>query len=132
MDLTQANIVELLPTAVRTSTATGTGVDIHGYAGTAQFILTSSVATAGTTPTLNVTLEHSDVVGSGYAAISGAAFTEITDGADATEMMELNLDGLKPFVRAVGTIAGTNTPTFGFGVVMVAVRQAGRNASQLV
>ena len=90
----------------------------------------SSAATAGVTPTLNVKIQESDSLATGYTDISGAAFSEVTDAADATEMISLNIDETKQYIRVVGTIGGTSTPTFGFGVTMVAMRESGRNASQ--
>jgi hypothetical protein len=131
MNLQQSNVVELAANAVRTSTLTATGVEVKDYDGPCHLILQSSAATAGTTPSLNVKLQHSDVVGSGYEDVSGVAFTEVTD-ADLTEMLTVQIGDLKRFVRVVGTIAGTETPTFGFGVVMVGNLQSGRNASQSI
>lgn len=132
MNITQMNVVELAANAVRTSTLTATGVDISAYSGPCHVILQSSAATAGTTPTLNVTLEDCDTVGGSYTAITGAAFAEVDDTPDSTQMITIYPDHLKKFVRVVGTIAGTNTPTFGFGVSMVGCMQAGRNSSQSV
>lgn len=254
-ELIYANIIELAPNAVRTSTLTGTGVDIRSYGGDAQVILQSSAATNGSSPTLTCKLQESDdnvlltaqietftavadssasldgtymtlydedgsvgvwidVDNSGttipagasaadralevtgvvtdatanavatqmastingdskfsasatnavvtvthatggdvsdgtagdtgftsftvttngadlsYADISGATFSQVTDAADATEMIPLNIDETKRYVRLIGTIGGSSTPTFGFGVAMVACREAGRNASQ--
>ena len=129
--LDRANVVELLANAVRTSTVTATGFEIRPYAGIAQLILQSSAKTAGTAPTLDVTIEESDVLGSGYTAISGAVFAQVTT-SDITEMIAINTDELKPFIRVVGTIGGTSTPTFGFGVSMLGTLQAGRNSSQAV
>jgi len=132
MDIIEANVVELAPMAVRTSTYTGTGQDVSNYTGPCHVILQSSAATAGTTPTLAVKLQDSDVVGSGYEDVTGATFTGLTDAVDVTQMITIKPDELKKFVRVVGTIGGTATPTFGFGVSMVGVLQAGRNSSQTV
>lgn len=71
MNLIQANIVEMAPMAVRTSTLTATGVNLSAYTGPMHFILQSSAATAGTTPTLNVTIEQCATVGGTYSAITG-------------------------------------------------------------
>jgi len=131
MKLIQSNVVELAANAVRTSTLTTTGVDVAAYDGPCHLILQSSAATAGTTPTLNVKLQHSDASGSGFADVTGVAFSEVTD-ADLTEMLTVQIGDLKRYVRLVGTIAGTDTPTFGFGVVMVGNLQSGRNASQSI
>lgn len=132
MDLLQANVVELSAVAESTSTRTATGVDISKLSGPIQIILASSAATAGTTPSLNVKIQESDSSGSGYTDVSGATFTEVTDAADLTEMIALQADELKQYIRVVGTIAGTSTPTFQFGVVAVACNKAGRNSSQAV
>lgn len=132
MELSQVNVVELAATAQRTSTLTATGVDVRSYDGIAQIILTSSAATAGTSPTLDVKIQESDSLGSGYTDISGAAFAQVTDAADSTQMIALNIGEHKQYLRVIGTIGGTATPTFQFGVVMVANRESGRNASQSV
>jgi len=124
------NVVELAATAERTSTLTGSGVDLSDYTGPVNIILTSS-AGAGTTPTLNVKLQESAASGSGYEDVSGAVFAEVDGSADSTQMITLQVDSLKQYVRVVGTIAGTD-PVFSFGVVAVARQQAGMNTSQAV
>lgn len=130
MNLHQANVVELAACAERTSTLTGSGVEIRDFDGVAQVILMSSAATAGTTPTLNVKLQECDTVGGSYTDVAGATFSEVTDAADACQMIAIKPGELKPFIKVIGTIAGTSTPTFQFGVVLVGTLHAGRNASQ--
>lgn len=132
MSLLQANVIELSAVAQSTSTRTATGVDIRNYDGPINITLASSAATAGTNPTLDVKIQHSDASGSGYADVSGATFTQVTDASDLTEMLTLQCSDLKRYVRVVGTIGGTSTPTFQFGVVAHARKKAGRNASQSV
>lgn len=132
MRLSQANVVELAPMALRTSTLTGTGQDISNYTGICQVILQSTAATVGTNPTLDVKLQESDVVGSGYTDITGAVFAQLTAAADVTSMIAIKPDELKKFIRVIGTIGGTSTPTFAFGVSLVGCLQAGRNSSQVV
>lgn len=132
MKVIQSNVVELVANAVRTSTLTGTGVDVSAYDGPCHLILQSSAATAGASPTLIVKLEHSDIVDSAFADVTGVVFTTVTAAADRTQMLTVQIGDLKRFVRVVGTIAGTETPTYGFGVTMVGNLQAGRNASQSI
>lgn len=132
MNLLQANVVELAANAVRTSTLTATGVDVSDFDGPVQVILHTSAATVGTDPTLNVKIQESDTVGSGYTDVTGATFAEVTDAADSTEMIAFQIGARKKFLRVVGTIGGTSTPTFGFGVVMIGHKHAGRNSSQAV
>lgn len=132
MNILQANNVELVANAVRTATLTpANGVDIRQYDGPAQIILMASAATAGTSPTLNIKLQHSDVVNDGFEDVPGAAFNQVTDAADLTQMIPVQASALKRYVRCLCTHGGTNTPTFGYGVVMVAFRHNGRNSTQV-
>jgi hypothetical protein len=55
--------------AVLTATATGTGVDTAGFEAAAVIINTGAIAGAGV---FNVTLEESDVSGSGYTAVAAS------------------------------------------------------------
>lgn len=133
MDLTQANVAELIANAVRTATLTpSNGVDVKDFDGPVLLILQASAATAGTTPTLNVKLQHSDVINDAFADVTGVAFNQVTGAADLTQMLTVQIGALKRYVRCVATIAGTDTPTFGFGVSMVGCLHQGRNASQVV
>lgn len=113
--------VEMLAAQTATSTATGTGQDIQVYDKSAKFILSSTAGT-GTTPTLDVVVEHSDVVGSGYAAAAGGTFTQVTDAAASFQTLDVDIRGLKKFIRVVATIAGT-TPSFTFSVVGIFTQQ---------
>ena len=112
------NIVELSANAQSTSTRTGTGIDIQQYDGLAKIILMSGAASAGTTPTLDVKIQESDAQGSGFADLTGATFTQVTDAADSTEMIQIDVSSTKRYIRVIGTIGGTATPTFDFGVCM--------------
>jgi len=132
LTVNRLNIIELAGAAERTSTLTATGVDMRQYAGLAKIILLSSVATAGTTPTLDVKIEESDALASGYTDLAGATFAQVTDAADSTEAIQIDLSGTKRYIRVIGTIAGTSTPTFQFGVCAMAVRHGGTNSSQAV
>ena len=133
MNLRQSNIVELAPlVSGRTSTLTGSAVDLRKYEGVGQIILQCEAASAGTDPTMNVKIQESATSGGSYTDVSGAAFTEVTDAADSTQMIAIDLAACKGFVKVIGTIGGTSSPAFTFGVSMVANRKAGRNASQAV
>ena len=65
-----------------------------------------------------------------YTDVSGATFSQVTDAADACQMVAIKPDELKEYIRVIGTIGGTSTPTFGFSVVAVTELESGRNASQ--
>lgn len=128
--LIQANVVEMEAPARQTATFNTADIDLTKYSGPVQVILTSS-AGGGTTPTLNVKLQDATASGGTYADITGAAFAEVTDAADSTQMITLQADETRGFIKVVGTITGTS-PTFDMAVVAVGCLKAGRNASQAV
>lgn len=114
------NRIALHPTAERTATVSGTGVDVTDFVGELAVIL-NSAAGGGTSPTLNVKLQDSDAVAGSYADISGATFTQVI-GAASAQKIAVKVDGLNKFIRAVGTITGTS-PVFTFSVNAVGVKQ---------
>jgi hypothetical protein len=127
-----AIVTELLKPASRTSTGAATSalVDMRGFKGPVAVVLHSAKAAAGTTPTLTPKLVHSDASNGTPADLEdlvwvdsdGAEVAEITDAADPGPLVCIfdprETDG---FVGFVGTIAGTNTPTFVCGVSYAAV-----------
>lgn len=116
----KASVEEVLPGVRVTATGNGTGVDCQDYVGKAKFILITS-AGGGTSPTLDVKLQDS-ADNSTWADISGATFTQVTDAADATEAISVDIDGADRYIRAVKTVTGTS-PTFDCGLVMVGCKQ---------
>jgi len=121
--LAQAVGLVLAAAARRTSTLTGTGIDVLAYEGVALVVLNASAGT-GTTPTLDVKLQHSDD-NSTYADVTGGAFTQVTDvaGSAGVQVKKINVSDLKRYVRVIGTIAGT-TPSFDFGVELIGIKKA--------
>jgi hypothetical protein len=114
----------LVEAQTATSTVTGTGVDVTQWEGLARAILNSGAASVGTLPTLNVKLQHCATVSGTYADITGAVFTEVTDAAALLEAITVNVSDLHGFVRALGTIGGTATPTFAFSVTLSGFKKA--------
>lgn len=111
----------LLACDSRTASANGTGVDLEGSTGAegeAFVILFSDAASAGTNPTLDVKLQESDALGSGYTDISGATFTQVTNAA-SEQKITINTNDTKRYLRAVGTIGGTNSPAFTYAVGLI-------------
>ena len=112
LNIQSVTALTLVAPSTRTATVTGTGVDLSPYVNTVNTNLkiVADVGTVtGTTPTLDITVEESDSSGSGYSAITGAAFTQIT--ATGTGAVEIHTKTNKRYIRAVGTIGGT-TPSF--------------------
>lgn len=105
-------VAEILAANARTSTATSSGVDSWAQGRSQALVLLLSIgARSGTTPTLDVKLQHSDD-DSSYSDVAGAAFAQKTN----TGFAELTARNFKRYVRVVATIAGT-TPSFTFAVI---------------
>ncbi len=124
--LAQAVGLSLAESDQRTSTLTGSAVDIQDYEGVALAVLNSGAASAGTTPTLDVKVQHSDTTTSGdFADVTGATFTQVTEvaGTAGVQVLKLNVSNLKRYIRVIGTIGGTATPTFDFGVDFIGFKK---------
>jgi len=122
--LSQVVALILAPPIARTATLTGTAIDITDYEGVGLFVLNAALATAGTTPTLNCKLQHSDTSGGTYADVTGGAFTEVTDAAgNGVQVLKLNVSDLKAHVKLIGTIAGANA-SFDFAAQFIGVKKA--------
>ena len=116
--------IDLLPMQSVTATGNGTGVDVQQFVGEISVLLASK-ATAGTTPTLDVTLEDS-ADNSTFAAISGAAFTQVTDAGTSAAVLHkitLKVGGVKRYIRAVKTLGGTSSPAFMTTCIAEGVKQ---------
>lgn len=110
-------VLNLAAAASRTTTLTGTGVDLQPYEGRVELILTSSAATAGSSPTLDVKVQDS-ADNSSFADVSGLTFTQVTDAA-SVQSLAINKPALRRYVRVIGTIGGTSSPAFTYAVVGV-------------
>ncbi len=103
----QFDVKELLPAASQAaSTVNGTGVDLQGYInpGGRQMKAILNVGTISAGTTCDVKMQESDVVGSGYTDIVGAAFTTVTT---VTGQQEIHFRTNKRYVRAVCVTVGT-------------------------
>lgn len=107
----------------RTATLTGTAIDILDYEGQAIFTLSAGAATAGTNPTLDVVIQHSSD-NSSFSAVTGGAFTQVTTTA-SLQTIVLNVSDLKRYVRVVGTLGGTSTPTFPWSATFYGQKKVG-------
>ena len=110
--------VALAAVAARTSTLTGTALDINAYDGLVLVVL-HGVRTAGD---LTPTLEHSDVSGSGFVTVPTgifAGFTAITAGTDFLQAVVLDASAAKGFIRLIGTAANSPNHTYGATVIPI-------------
>lgn len=114
--LRSTGIITLVALAERTVTGQGAAVPVALYKDDGKAILlANSVSGAGRT--LDVSIEDSADGSTGWAA-TGLAFSQVGT-ADADEAIDVYLDGLRGFIRAAWTIAGT-TPVYRFGVAFLA------------
>lgn len=91
---------------VVTATVTGTGFDVGAFTGTGLNALLSLGAGTGS-GSIDVKLQESDVVGSGYTDIPGATFTQLVVANVNTDYKLFTQKSTKRFVRAVLTVTGT-------------------------
>ena len=118
-------VASLLGADSRSASANGTGFDLQGSndaEGEAIVILDSEAGT-GTSPTLDVKLQES-ANNSDWSDISGATFTQVTDGGAGFEKISINVNDTERYLRAVATLGGT-TPAFVFGVSLVYSKKYG-------
>lgn len=110
----------LHPVASETSTFTGATTniaDLKDYDGDIQIILDAGAAASSGTMTGKI--QHSDTTTSGdFSDVTGGGFTAVAQAA-AKEVITLNRDSLKRYIRFVGTIAASGTTIYsvnGYGL----------------
>lgn len=113
---------ELIPPTVTDTTVTGDAVDILELEGAGLFVVDTVLGT-GTTPTLDITIEHCDTDDGSFAEVTDISFTQVTGAAGAgLQTAVCNLSNLKRYVHAVATIDGT-TPEFAFQVALIGMKK---------
>ena len=120
--LDKLQLTALHPTAARTATGNGTGIDVQTMDGD-LFLVLDSAAGTGTSPTLDIKVQSSDTSGGTYSDITGATFTQVT-GTASQQAITISKDEAKRYIRVVYTISGTS-PSFTFSVNAVGVKKYG-------
>jgi hypothetical protein len=115
----------LLGADSRSASANGSSFDLQGSndAEGEAIVILDSEAGSGTSPTLDVKLQESSD-DSTWSDISGATFTQVTDGGAGFEKISINVNDTERYLRAVATLGGT-TPAFVFGVSLVYSKKYG-------
>ena len=103
----------------RTSTVTGSGIDLKGYESTVAFVQDVG-AVSGTSPTLDGKIQDS-ADNSSFSDVTGYTFTQVTSSTN-TQVLNVDPRYVRRYVRYVGTIAGT-TPSFGLAVMAIGKKQ---------
>lgn len=121
-------VLSLARPATRTSTLTGTAVDTLGYGDDAMLVVDLGAA-SDTDATLICKLQSSATSGGTYADISGSTLTTLT-ATDDNKLAQLavNLKSANRFVKLIGTIAGTGTPSFAFSAYLIVKAEQGKAA----
>ena len=113
--MSKLTILALAAATSISSTTTSTGVDVSDFTGNGKLMLDAAALT-GTTPTLDVKIQHSDTLGGTYTD-TGVAFTQVA-GVASNQQQDVSLDQFKKFVRVVSTLGGT-TPVSVRGVYLI-------------
>lgn len=126
------------PSSVTAAGATnGTTTDINIFEGNIALILDAILATAGSSPTLTVTVEHRADANDSWGAVpadalinpdtgAASAFSVVTDAANGgVQKRELVRARCKAQVRLVATVAGSSSPSFKFAAIGVASNKYG-------
>lgn len=106
-------ILDLLPAAVVTAGANGSGVDLQSFIEDVAIVLDCG-NTAGATPTMDVKVQDSDD-NSTFADVSAAAFTQVTTVA-SVQKLALSKGSLRRYIRVVTAIGGTSSPAYAMSV----------------
>jgi hypothetical protein len=114
----------LLANAQILASANGSGVDVSDLDGSVAVTCAVSAPVAGTNPTLDLKLQHSDDDGANdaYADVTGGAFAQVTSAA-SKQKLSLSVSGMKKYVRVVKTIGGTSSPQYYASVSMHGLKQ---------
>jgi hypothetical protein len=115
--------IAALAASVRLSATTSSAaVDIRDFHGQAKLVLNAS-ATEAADNTADVKLQHCDTAGGAYTD-AGVAFAQVTNASASFQVVDLNVDRLKRYVKVVSTLAGT-APKVTLGVEIIGQKQNG-------
>lgn len=105
------------------ASAVGSAVDLQGLEGEIAVVLNSAHGSGNSDNTLAVKIQHSDTTTSGdFVDISGAAFATVDGTTDSTQLMSLNKNELKRYIRYSSAMAGTSK-SYVWGVVAVGMNK---------
>ena len=104
-----------VPIAQTATTVTGTGIDCRGYD---EALIELAVGVIPSDGTLDVHIEESDALGSGYADITGAVFAQkAAANGSLSYVGRINLRQRKQYIRAIAVIANQTIP-FWVGAIL--------------
>lgn len=110
--------IRLAIAARLTASANGAGVDVSSLTGKCMLLLNAS-ATEGAGMTLDLKIQHSD--DNAVFTDAGVAFTQVTNAGPSFQLIEMDVDGFKKYIRVVDTLAGAS-PAVTRGVELIGKR----------
>ena len=102
--------------SIPTSTQTGVGIDLQGF-GAAMLLFIIGTLTDGVH---TLTMEESDVLGSGYTTVAAADMDGTLGVAVSDTNQRVGYKGTKRYIRAINTITGS--PATGCEIAAVVCR----------
>lgn len=106
----------------RTASLTGTAFDTIDYEGICRVIQVAATPTAGSSPTWDGKITSCATSGGTYADVPGATFTQVTSTGNV-QGIAIDLSKCERFLKYVGTLGGTSTPTYAVGTVFEGIKK---------
>lgn len=129
-DLNALSALTIIPPQAITATITGAAIDLQQYQGVLKVTLTVGVV-SGTAPTLDGKIQTSvDTTSGDFADVTGYTFTEVTASTASISIL-VDTRSVKRYIRFIGTMGGSSTPTFNLAVTAVVLpKKVGYVSSQ--
>ncbi len=105
------------PSAAVAANTNSAVLDLAPYQGVVSVMLNAGAATAGTNPVLQEAIWDS-ADNSSFAAVSGAAFTNVTNAANSGQEYGLDTRACRRYMKVVGTVSGANA-SFPVGIAVL-------------
>lgn len=110
-----SSAVSVAQGALKTTTTTGTGVDLSGFRSAAVLLLPGAITDGTHTPTI----EESDASGSGYSEVAAADLSGTPAALTANTIQEIGYLGRKRYIRVVVTVTGSPSTGGYYGAYVV-------------
>lgn len=124
MNLNDLNILtgsSLAAPAANTATLTGAAFNLQAYDGVVKIIQDIGVV-SGTNPTWAGKIQQSADGSTSWTDVTGATFTQVTASTN-TQSIGVDTRAVQQYIRYIGTIGGTSTPTFNLAVEIVGLQR---------
>jgi len=116
-----ATVTSIVSVLSRTTSLTTSAIDMAAFRSGLSFTLDAGAATAGTLPTLATKIQDSADGSTGWADL--VTFGGVTDAGSITQHIGVAAGKHKRYIRAVGTIGGTVSPAFAYGITALGVSE---------